>query len=69
MNQANRDIFARTGNDSKISATTVQSGVNYNLTSDATLYGSYSTSFSPQTTLAPNGQPFPNQKAAATTSA
>lgn len=62
VNQSNRDIFARTGNDSKISATTVQSGVNYNVTSDATLYGSYSTSFSPQTTLAPNGLPFPNQK-------
>ena len=62
VNQANRDLFARTGNDSKISATTVQSGVNYHLTSAATLYGSYSTSFSPQTTLAPNGQPFPNQE-------
>ncbi len=62
VQQVNRDLFARTGNDSKISATTVQSGLNYNLTSAATLYGSYSTSFSPQTTLAPNGQPFPNQQ-------
>ena len=62
VNQANRDIFARTGTDSKISATTMQSGLNYNVTSDATLYGSYSTSISPQTTLAPNGEPFPNQK-------
>ncbi len=35
-----RDLFARTGNDSNISATTVQSALNYNLTSAATLYGS-----------------------------
>ena len=62
VHQVNADNFARTGSDTSVSATTVQSGLNYNVTSDATLYGSYSTSFSPQTTLDLKGNPFPNQK-------
>lgn len=58
----NDDNFARTGTDTNISATTVQSGLNYNLSANTTAYGSYSTSFAPQTTLGPDGKAFPNQE-------
>jgi len=62
VHQIGEDLFAKTRSDTHISAKTVQSGLNYNLTPNVTLYSSYSTSFSPQTVLDPSGNPFPNQK-------
>lgn len=56
------DLVAKTRSDTKVSATTMQSGVNFNLTPDVTLYSSYSTSFSPQVALDPDGNPFPNEE-------
>jgi len=61
VHQVGLDLFAHTRADTNVSATTMQSGLNYNLTPDVTLYSSYSTSFSPQTVLDPSGNPFPNQ--------
>jgi outer membrane receptor protein involved in Fe transport len=62
VHQIGEDLFAKTRSDTTVSATTVQSGVNYALTPDLTLYSSYSSSFSPQTVLDASGNPFPNQK-------
>jgi iron complex outermembrane receptor protein len=62
VHQIGEDLFAHTRSDTNVSATTVQSGLTYNLTQDLSLYSSYSTSFSPQTVLDPAGNPFPNQE-------
>jgi len=62
VHQIGEDLFAHTHSDTNVSATTVQSGLTYNLNQDLTLYSSYSTSFSPQTVLDPTGNPFPNQE-------
>lgn len=62
VHQLATDAVTRTRSDTNVSATTVQAGLNYSPTSDETFYASYSTSFSPQTQLDPNGNPFPNQE-------
>jgi iron complex outermembrane recepter protein len=47
--------------EAKLSKSTVQSGLNFRLNSRVTLYGSYSTSFQPQTVLDDAGNAFPPQ--------
>ncbi len=62
VNQVGDDYVTGNHSDTDVDATTVQSGINYNLVEDITFFGNYSTSFAPQTTLDPTGKPFPNQK-------
>lgn len=64
IHQVTADLLAGKASDTNVDARTVQSGLNYHLTPEATLYASYSTSFNPQTVLDPSGKPFPNQKGA-----
>lgn len=56
------DYFTGNHSETDVHATTIQPGLNYNVTENITFFGNYSTSFAPQTTLDPAGNPFPNQK-------
>ncbi|MCH6256433.1 TonB-dependent receptor [Puniceicoccaceae bacterium K14] len=62
VDQIGEDFHNENFTDTTVDDLTVQSGVNYNLNDDVTLYFNYSTSFFPQRTLAEDGSALPNQE-------